>query len=141
LQDLELSQLFPLFTTIHGNLPDVFTMVISTQAGNAAHLGADMICQGAMSQSIPPSLLWALGQPIGNCSHGLAETFAGGTTRVSCGGNSIDYRSLAAISTVPAAGYTAENSSACRPTTTFARSTRQGGRTTKSGHLRLPVIM
>jgi len=49
LQDLDLSQLFPLFTTIRGNLPDVLTVAISTQAGTAADVGADLICQEAMS--------------------------------------------------------------------------------------------
>ena len=49
LQDLDLSQLFPLFTTIRGNLPDVLTVAISTQAGTPADVGADIICQEAMS--------------------------------------------------------------------------------------------
>jgi hypothetical protein len=45
---------------------------------------------------------------------------------VSFEGRSIEYRSLAEISTALAAGYAAENSSARRPTNTFARFSREG---------------
>jgi hypothetical protein len=72
----------------------------------------------------PVILAWALGQPNGNRWRGLAEAFAGGTTRVSFEGRSILYRSLAEISTALAAGYAVENSSARRPATTFASFTR-----------------
>jgi hypothetical protein len=74
----------------------------------------------------PAILAWALALPSGNRWRGLAEAFAGGTTRVSFEGRSIEYRSLAEISTALAAGYAAENSSARRPTATFASFTRQG---------------
>ena len=42
----------------------------------------------------PAILAWALSQPTGNRWHGLAEAFAGSTTRVSFEGRSIEYRSL-----------------------------------------------
>jgi hypothetical protein len=74
----------------------------------------------------PAILAWALALPSGNRWRGLAEAFAGGTTRVSFEGRSIEYRSLAEISSALAAGYAAENSSVRRPTTTFASFTRQG---------------
>ena len=72
----------------------------------------------------PDALSWALAQPLGNRWRGLAEAFAGGTTRVSFDGRTVDYRSLSEISTALAAGYAAENSSARRPSTTFASFTR-----------------
>jgi hypothetical protein len=72
----------------------------------------------------PAILGWALGQPTGNRWRGLAEAFAGGTTRVSFEGRSIEYRSLAEISTALAVGYAAENSAVRRPSTTFASFTR-----------------
>jgi hypothetical protein len=72
----------------------------------------------------PAILAWALSQPTGNRWRALAEAFAGGTTRVSFEGRSIEYRSLAEISTAIATGYAAENSSARRPATTFASFTR-----------------
>ena len=74
----------------------------------------------------PAILAWALALPSSNRWRGLAEAFAGGTTRVSFEGRSIEYRSLAEISSALAAGYAAENSSVRRPTTTFASFTRQG---------------
>ena len=72
----------------------------------------------------PAILAWALGQSVGNRWRGLAEAFAGGTTRVSFDGRTVEYRSLAEISTALAAGYAAENSSARRPSTTLASFTR-----------------
>ena len=72
----------------------------------------------------PVILAWALSQPAGNRWRALAEAFAGGTNRVSFEGRTVEYRSLAEISTALAAGYTAENSSARRPSTTFASFTR-----------------
>ena len=74
----------------------------------------------------PAILAWALALPSGNRWRGLAEAFAGGTTRVSFEGRSIEYRSLAEISTALAAGYAAENSSARRPTITLVRFSREG---------------
>jgi hypothetical protein len=72
----------------------------------------------------PAILAWALGQPSGNRWRALAEAFAGGTTRVSFEGRSIEYRSLAEISTALTSGYAAENSAVRRPSTTFASFTR-----------------
>jgi len=74
----------------------------------------------------PAILAWALSQPTGNRWRGLAEAFAGGTTRVSFEGRSIEYRSLAEISAALAAGYAAENSSTRRPMTTLVRFSREG---------------
>ena len=72
----------------------------------------------------PAILAWALALPAGHRWRGLAEACAGGTTRVSFDGRTSEYRSLAEISTALAAGYAAENSSARRPSTTFASFTR-----------------
>jgi hypothetical protein len=74
----------------------------------------------------PAILAWALTLPSSNRWRGLAEAFAGGTTRVSLEGRSIEYRSLAEISTALVAGYAAENSSARRPTITLVRFSREG---------------
>jgi hypothetical protein len=74
----------------------------------------------------PAILAWALTLPSSNRWRGLAEAFAGGTTRVSFEGRSIEYRSLAEISTALAVGYAAENSSARRPTITLVRFSREG---------------
>jgi hypothetical protein len=49
LQDIDLSNLFPLFNTIRGNLPDFLTIAVSTQSGTASDVGVDIICQEAMS--------------------------------------------------------------------------------------------
>ena len=49
LQDIDLSQLFPLYNTIRGNVPDVLTLAVTTQAGTPADVGADIIAQEAMS--------------------------------------------------------------------------------------------
>lgn len=72
----------------------------------------------------PDVLAWALAQPAGNRWRGLAEAFAAGTTRVSFEGRTVEYRSLAEISTALAAGYAAENSAVRRPAITFASFTR-----------------
>lgn len=48
LQQLDLSQLFPLYTNIKGNVPDVLTLAITT-GGTASDVGAHFICQEAMS--------------------------------------------------------------------------------------------
>jgi len=74
----------------------------------------------------PAILAWALALPSSNRWRGLAEAFAGGTIRVSFEGRSIEYRSLAEISSALTAGYAAENSGVRRPKTTFASFTRQG---------------
>lgn len=49
LQDIDLSQLFPLYNTIKGNAPDIMTLAVTTQSGVAADVGADFIAQEAMS--------------------------------------------------------------------------------------------
>lgn len=49
LQDIDLSNLFPLFNTVRGNLPDFLTVAVSTQAGTSSDVGVDIICQEAMS--------------------------------------------------------------------------------------------
>lgn len=48
LQDLDLSNLFPLYNNIRGNNPDMLVVAIST-AGASANVGADLIGQEAMS--------------------------------------------------------------------------------------------
>ena len=72
----------------------------------------------------PSVLAWALAQPLGNRWRSLAEAFAGGTTRVSVDGRTVEYRSLAEISAALTAGHGAENSAARRPGITFASFTR-----------------
>lgn len=49
LQDIELRDLFPLLNTIRGNLPDILTVAVSTPGSGASDVGADLICQEAMS--------------------------------------------------------------------------------------------
>lgn len=49
LQDIDLSNLFPLFNTIRGNNPDVLTVAVSTTAATPSDVGVDIICQEAMS--------------------------------------------------------------------------------------------
>lgn len=49
LLDIDLSNLFPLYNTIRGNAPDVLTVAATTSTGVAADVGADLICQEAMS--------------------------------------------------------------------------------------------
>lgn len=72
----------------------------------------------------PAVMAWALGLPAGTRWRSLAEAYAGGTTRVTVDGRTVEYRSLAEISTALATGYAAENSSARRPSTTLASFTR-----------------
>lgn len=49
LQDIDLSQLFPLMNTIRGNVPDILTVAISTPSAAGADVGAHFIAQEAMS--------------------------------------------------------------------------------------------
>lgn len=49
LQILELNDLFPLYNTIRGALPDIMTLAITTRAGTPADVGADFDAQEAMS--------------------------------------------------------------------------------------------
>ena len=49
LQDLDLSNLFPLYNTIRGNVPDILTVAVTTPSTGSADIGVDLICQEAMS--------------------------------------------------------------------------------------------
>lgn len=49
LLSLDLSNLFPLFNNIKGDRPDIMTVAVTTPAGVAADVGADLIGQEAMS--------------------------------------------------------------------------------------------
>jgi hypothetical protein len=49
LQDIELRDLFPLLNTVRGNTPDILTVAVSTPGSGASDVGADLICQEAMS--------------------------------------------------------------------------------------------
>jgi len=49
LLNIDLSNLFPLYNTIRGNVPDVLTIAVTTTAGAPSDVGADLICQEAMS--------------------------------------------------------------------------------------------
>lgn len=49
LQSLDLSNLFPLYNTIRGNVPDVLTIAVTTKSGGSVDVGADIICQEPMS--------------------------------------------------------------------------------------------
>ena len=68
----------------------------------------------------PDALAWALAQPTGNRWRGLADAFTSGTTRVSFDGRTVEYRTLAEISTALAAGYASENPATRRPSLTLA---------------------
>jgi hypothetical protein len=48
LQEIDLSNFFPLLNTIRGDRPDILTLAVSTP-GTAADVGADFYCQEAMS--------------------------------------------------------------------------------------------
>ena len=78
-----------------------------------------------MTVALDPAVLaWALSQPTDSRWHRLADAFAGGTTRVTFDGRTVEYRSLAEISTILAVGYAAETNTARRPGTTYASFTR-----------------
>jgi hypothetical protein len=49
LLDLDLSNLFALYNNVRGNVPDVLTIAATTTSASAADIGADIICQEAMS--------------------------------------------------------------------------------------------
>jgi hypothetical protein len=49
LQQLDLSNFFPVLTNILGNVPDILTVAITCQAASAANVGVNVICQEAMS--------------------------------------------------------------------------------------------
>jgi hypothetical protein len=48
LQQIDLTNFFPLYNTIRGNTPDILTLAVTT-GGTAANVGAHIICQEAMS--------------------------------------------------------------------------------------------
>ncbi|MBX6742913.1 MAG: hypothetical protein IRY87_12810 [Acetobacteraceae bacterium] len=76
----------------------------------------------------PDVLAWALARPAGDRWRGLAEAFAGGTTRVTFDGRTVEYRSLDEIARALAAGCGAENSAARRPGVTLASFSPGGSR-------------
>ncbi|GBF56449.1 hypothetical protein PbB2_00105 [Candidatus Phycosocius bacilliformis] len=49
LQELSLAELFPLYTNIRGTVTDTLTLAVTTQAGQAANVGATFDAQEAMS--------------------------------------------------------------------------------------------
>jgi hypothetical protein len=49
LQQLDLTNLFPLYNTVRGNQPDFLTVAVTTTSGITANIGAHIICQEAMS--------------------------------------------------------------------------------------------
>jgi len=49
LQQIDLSNLFPLYNTIRGSQPDILTLAFTNNSGNSANVGAHLICQEAMS--------------------------------------------------------------------------------------------
>lgn len=49
LLQIDLSNFFPLYNTVRGNLPDLLTVAVTTQAATPADVGAHLICQEAMS--------------------------------------------------------------------------------------------
>lgn len=49
LQQIDLSNLFPLYNTIRGAVPDVLTLAFTNNSGSNANVGAHFICQEAMS--------------------------------------------------------------------------------------------
>lgn len=49
LQVFELNDLFPLYNTIRGTVPDIMTLAVTTQGGTPSNVGADFDAQEAMS--------------------------------------------------------------------------------------------
>jgi hypothetical protein len=72
----------------------------------------------------PIILSWALARPSNDRWRLLADAFAGGTTRVSFEGRTIEYRSLAELAQALAAGYAAENPAAKPPSVTLVSFSR-----------------
>jgi hypothetical protein len=72
----------------------------------------------------PVILAWALARPANDRWRLLADAFAGGTTRVSFEGRSVEYRSLTELARTLAAGYAAENASTRRTPVTLASFSR-----------------
>ena len=76
----------------------------------------------------PTVLAWALAQASGTRAAMLAAAFTGGTTRVTFDGRTVEYRSLDEIGRALAVLRGAENSTARRPSVTFASFSREGTR-------------
>ena len=72
----------------------------------------------------PAILAWALARPADDRWRLLADAFAGGTTRVSFEGRTVEYRSLMELARALAAGYAAENASMRRTAMTLASFSR-----------------
>jgi hypothetical protein len=49
LQNFDLSNFFPLYTTVQGNMPDILTVAISTPSSGTFNVGASLVGQEAMS--------------------------------------------------------------------------------------------
>jgi len=49
LQNFDLTNFFPLYTTVQGNAPDILTVAITTPSGFSGNVGASLIGQEAMS--------------------------------------------------------------------------------------------
>ena len=49
LQQIDLTNFFPLVNLIKGNYPDILTVAITTPSGTSANVGANLICQEKMS--------------------------------------------------------------------------------------------
>jgi hypothetical protein len=49
LQQLDLSNFFPVLTSIKGNIPDILTVAITVPANKTSNVGVDIICQEAMA--------------------------------------------------------------------------------------------
>ena len=76
----------------------------------------------------PAVLTWALAQPAGSRAAVLAAAYAGGTTRVTFDGRTVEYRSLDELGRALVVLRGAEISAARRPGVTFASFSREGSR-------------
>ena len=76
----------------------------------------------------PSVLAWALAQPAGTRAAVLAAAFAGGATRITFDGRTVEYRSLHELGRALSVLHAAENSAALRPNVTFASFSREGSR-------------
>ena len=76
----------------------------------------------------PTVLAWALAQPAGTRAAVLAAAFTGNTTRLTFDGRTVEYRSLDELGRALSVLHAVENTSARRPSVTFARFSREGSR-------------
>ncbi|MBS7789400.1 hypothetical protein KTR66_05310 [Roseococcus sp. SDR] len=74
----------------------------------------------------PAVLAWALAQPAGSRAQVLAAAYAGGTTRVSFEGRTVEYRSLDELGRALAVLRGAEVAQSRRPSSTLASFSRGG---------------